>query len=257
MRWNPGSAFGFAGRALIWPVPVPPDEERHGPHPDHLGPAVHQRHQAPGQPGRARCCRPTSTPASSAPRATRCSTSAPPTSTARPAELAAAAAGQDVAHLLRRAARAPARRRPRPSACRWDWFGRSSSPQNHRLTQHFAEVLEEQRPDRGARRPDGLFDRRRAASCPTATSRGPARTAAIDKARGDQCDNCGRLLDPTDLIDPYSAISGSRNLEVRDTRHLYLLQTKLSRPIRAWVDIQGRLADAWPARSPTSTWTRA
>ena len=38
-------------------------------------------------------------------------------------------------------------------------------------------------------------------------------------ARGDQCDNCGRLLDPTDLIDPYSAISGSRNIEVRDTKH--------------------------------------
>ena len=46
-------------------------------------------------------------------------------------------------------------------------------------------------------------------------------------ARGDQCDNCGRLLDPTDLIAPYSAISGSRNIEVRETRHLYLLQTKL------------------------------
>ena len=26
----------------------------------------------------------------------------------------------------------------------WDWFGRSSSPQNHALTQHFADVLEDQ-----------------------------------------------------------------------------------------------------------------
>ncbi|MFN7130064.1 MAG: methionine--tRNA ligase, partial [Brevundimonas sp.] len=55
-------------------------------------------------------------------------------------------------------------------------------------------------------------------------------------ARGDQCDNCGRLLDPTDLIDPYSSVSGSKNLEVRDTRHLYLLQTKIEPQIRAWVD---------------------
>ena len=55
-------------------------------------------------------------------------------------------------------------------------------------------------------------------------------------ARGDQCDNCGRLLDPTDLIDPYSSVSGSKNLEVRDTRHLYLLQTKIEPEIRAWVD---------------------
>ncbi|HBY43352.1 MAG TPA: methionine--tRNA ligase, partial [Brevundimonas sp.] len=57
-----------------------------------------------------------------------------------------------------------------------------------------------------------------------------------EKARGDQCDNCGRLLDPTDLINPYSAVSGSRNLEVRDTRHLYLLQTKVADEVRAWVD---------------------
>jgi methionyl-tRNA synthetase len=50
----------------------------------------------------------------------------------------------------------------------------------------------------------------------------------FEKARGDQCDNCGNLLDPTELKHPYSVISGSRNLEVRDTRHLYLLQTKLA-----------------------------
>ncbi|HZC16732.1 MAG TPA: methionine--tRNA ligase, partial [Caulobacteraceae bacterium] len=56
------------------------------------------------------------------------------------------------------------------------------------------------------------------------------------KARGDQCDNCGRLLDPVDLVDPYSVISGSTDLEVRETRHLYLLQTKLDAQIRAWVD---------------------
>jgi methionyl-tRNA synthetase len=58
----------------------------------------------------------------------------------------------------------------------------------------------------------------------------------FEKARGDQCDNCGNLLDPTELKNPYSVISGSRNLEVRDTRHLYLLQTKMADKIRAWVD---------------------
>jgi len=56
------------------------------------------------------------------------------------------------------------------------------------------------------------------------------------KARGDQCDNCNSLLDPIDLIEPYSVISGSRNLEVRETRHLYLLQSKLQGPIREWLD---------------------
>ena len=117
----------------------------------------------------------------------------------------------------------------------YDWFGRSSNPQNHRLTQHFAEALEkngliEERVDRMIYSIDDarfLPDRYVEGTCPHCGHVG---------ARGDQCDNCGRLLDPTDLIDPYSSVSGSRNLEVRDTRHLYLLQTKIEPEIRAWVD---------------------
>ena len=59
-----------------------------------------------------------------------------------PAELAAAAAGQDVRaycdeqHLLQRDVGAAFH-------LSWDWFGRSSSPQNRTLTQHFAEALED------------------------------------------------------------------------------------------------------------------
>ncbi|WP_284386565.1 class I tRNA ligase family protein, partial [Pseudomonas putida] len=64
-----------------------------------------------------------------------------------------------------------------------------------------------------------------------------------EKARGDQCDNCGSLLDPVDLINPYSAVSGSRNLEVRDTNHLYLLQSKLQERIRAFIDSR----EGWPS----------
>lgn len=41
-----------------------------------------------------------------------------------------------------------------------------------------------------------------------------------DRARGDRRENRTRVLDPTDLIDPRSAISGSTELEVRETKHL-------------------------------------
>ena len=117
----------------------------------------------------------------------------------------------------------------------YDWFGRSSNPQNHRLTQHFAEALEkngliEERVDRMIYSIDDarfLPDRYVEGTCPH---------CAYPKARGDQCDNCGRLLDPVDLIDPYSTVSGSKNLEVRDTRHLYLLQTRVEDRLRAWLE---------------------
>jgi methionyl-tRNA synthetase len=151
-----------------------------------------------------------------------------------PAELAAAAAGQDVRtycdeqHQIQKAA-------GEAFGLSYDWFGRSSNPPNHRLTQHFAEALEangliEERVDRMIYSIDDarfLPDRYVEGTCPH---------CAYPKARGDQCDNCGRLLDPVDLLEPYSAVSGSRNLEVRDTRHLYLLQTKMAEPIRAWIE---------------------
>ncbi|MBQ1542932.1 methionine--tRNA ligase [Caulobacter sp. CCUG 60055] len=151
-----------------------------------------------------------------------------------PAELAAAAAGQDVMtycqeqHVLQHDI-------GRAFGLSWDWFGRSSSPQNHKLTQHFADVLEdrgliEERLDKMIYSIDDkrfLPDRYVEGTCPICN---------YEKARGDQCDNCGSLLDPIDLKNPYSVISGSRNLEVRETRHLYLLQTRMAERIRAWVD---------------------
>ena len=158
-----------------------------------------------------------------------------------PAELAAAAEGVDVFTYCERY-HAIQHRIGRSFGLSWDWFGRSSSPQNRELTQHFADVLEdngliEERVDRMIYSVDDkrfLPDRYVEGTCPHCGHR---------PARGDQCDNCGRLLDPTDLIEPYSTVSGSTNLEIRDTRHLYLLQTKLEQQLRDWVDTKAE----WPA----------
>ena len=157
-----------------------------------------------------------------------------------PAELAAAEAGQDVFTYCEEQ-HAIQHRIGRGFGLSWDWFGRSSSPQNRALTQHFAEVLEdngyiEERTDRmiySIQDKRFLPDRYVEGTCPVCGYR---------PARGDQCDNCGSLLDPIDLIEPYSTISGSTDLEVRETRHLYLLQTRLEAEIRAWVDGKGE----WP-----------
>ena len=124
----------------------------------------------------------------------------------------------------------------------YDWFGRSSRPANHALTQHFAQVLEdngliEERVSKQVYSvDDGRFlpDRYVEGTCPH---------CGFEKARGDQCDNCGRLLDPVDLKNPYSAVSGSTNIEIRDTRHLYLLQTDMQETIRDWVNTKGA---KWP-----------
>ncbi|MSU91525.1 methionine--tRNA ligase [Rhodobacteraceae bacterium 2CG4] len=117
----------------------------------------------------------------------------------------------------------------------FDHFGRSSSRRNHRLTQHFAARLDAAGLIREVSEKmiysnaDGRFlpDRYVEGTCPN---------CGYDSARGDQCENCTKQLDPTDLIDPRSAISGSTDLEVRETKHLFLCQSVLAGQLEAWID---------------------
>ena len=54
-------------------------------------------------------------------------------------------------------------------------------------------------------------------------------------ARGDQCDNCGRTLDPTDLIDPRSKMSGSKPV-LRETEHYYWRLSEFEEPLLEWLN---------------------
>ena len=58
-----------------------------------------------------------------------------------------------------------------------------------------------------------------------------------DGARGDQCDSCGRTLNPTDLINPRSALGGSA-LEFRESEHFFLRLTAFQEPLLEWVKQQ-------------------
>jgi methionyl-tRNA synthetase len=56
----------------------------------------------------------------------------------------------------------------------------------------------------------------------------------FDKARGDQCDRCGNLLEPTKLINPRGRNSGGA-LELRETEHFYLDLAKAAPALKAWL----------------------
>lgn len=151
-----------------------------------------------------------------------------------PAELAATKAGKPVAEFCAEMHQTQAEL-ARGFLLSFDHFGRSSSPQNHALTQHFAGrladagLIEEVAEKQVYSNADGRFlpDRYIEGTCPN---------CGYDRARGDQCENCTKQLDPTDLIDPRSAVSGSTDLEVRDTKHLYLRQSVLKDQLDAWID---------------------
>src|SRR6476646_250200 len=55
------------------------------------------------------------------------------------------------------------------------------------------------------------------------------------EARGDQCDNCGNQLDPTDLINPRSIIDGTTP-EFRETKHLFLDLPAFADRLRSWIE---------------------
>ena len=54
------------------------------------------------------------------------------------------------------------------------------------------------------------------------------------KARGDQCENCGRTLDPQELINPHCRICGATP-EFKETKHLFFKLSELEKPLNEWV----------------------
>ncbi len=54
-------------------------------------------------------------------------------------------------------------------------------------------------------------------------------------ARGDQCDDCGRLLDPQDIIDPHCTICGRHNISFKKTKNLAIDLASLSGKILEFV----------------------
>ena len=117
----------------------------------------------------------------------------------------------------------------------FDHFGRSSSQQNHRLTQHFAAKLAE----RGLineKTEKQVFSNQDQRFLPDRYIEGICPNCGFEEARGDQCDNCTKQLQPNELINPRSTISGSKDLEERETKHLHLRQSLMKEELESWID---------------------
>ena len=117
----------------------------------------------------------------------------------------------------------------------FDYFGRTSNAANRDLTQLIYTQLKshgfiEKRVTRQLYSPTDkrfLPDRYVVGTCPR---------CGYEAARGDQCESCASVLEPTDLIKPHSSISGSQDLEVRDSTHLFLKLAALQSEVAPWVE---------------------
>lgn len=59
-----------------------------------------------------------------------------------------------------------------------------------------------------------------------------------DKAYGDQCENCGKSLDPTDLIDPVSVVTGNKPV-LKETKNWYFKLGDYENWLREWL-VEGK-----------------
>jgi methionyl-tRNA synthetase len=116
----------------------------------------------------------------------------------------------------------------------FDRFGRTSVPVHTEITQHIFTKLHEngyiiertlQQPycERCAR---FLADRYVLGTCPH---------CRYADARGDQCESCGKLLDPAELVDPRCSVCGARPV-IRETRHLFIDLVKGLPRLRNWIE---------------------
>ena len=115
----------------------------------------------------------------------------------------------------------------------FDVYSRTSSKTHHELASNFFKKLyekgefiektSEQYYDEEAHQ--FLADRYITGECPHCHSEG---------AYGDQCEKCGTSLSPTDLINPKSAISGSKPV-MKETKHWYLPLDKHETWLRQWI----------------------
>ena len=116
----------------------------------------------------------------------------------------------------------------------FDNFSRTSKPIHHKTAQEFIIHLNNQGHLREKTieqlycKKDQLFlaDRYVEGVCPHCGSKG---------ARGDQCENCGKWIDPLTLITPKCKICGSTPI-IKKTSHLYLKLGDFQDKLKKWIN---------------------
>jgi len=137
----------------------------------------------------------------------------------------------------------------------FDSYGRTATPKHTEITQSIFKGLEangyikEKTLEQTYCEKDGRFlaDRYVRGTCPH---------CGYAEARGDQCENCGKLLDPVDLKEPRGGLGGSTPVR-RTTTHLYIDLPAILPKLQAWMQ-KAAVEGSWArnAVQMTQAWIR-
>ncbi|KAL2463371.1 putative methionine--tRNA ligase [Forsythia ovata] len=139
----------------------------------------------------------------------------------------------------------------------FDEFGRTSSPQQTEVCQAiFKRLLENNWLSENTMQQlycgsckRFLADRLVEGNCPTPGCN-------YDSARGDQCEKCGKLLNPTELLEPRCKVCGN-SPRIQDTNHLFLELPLLRDKLEEYINNMS-VAGGWSqnAIQATNAWLR-
>lgn len=132
--------------------------------------------------------------------------------------------------------------------CLPDCYGRTSSKKNHEITKDIflklyknGYILEDELEQPYCKHCDiVLSDRFVIGTCPY---------CGYENARGDQCDNCGKLLNPKDLINPKCVVCHKEPI-FKKFKHLFLDLKKLQPLIQEWFEKKSSL---WTSNAVSTT----
>lgn len=115
----------------------------------------------------------------------------------------------------------------------YDLFTRTTTQNHYDVTQDLFRTLH-QKGYVVEQETLGAFSATTGHTLPDRYIEGTCPICGYENARGDQCDNCGNQLDPTDLIEPRSKIDGTPPV-FRQSKHLFLDLPAFKEPLTEWI----------------------
>ncbi|RPA81767.1 methionyl-tRNA synthetase [Ascobolus immersus RN42] len=139
----------------------------------------------------------------------------------------------------------------------FDYFGRTTTPEQTDICQGIFKQLYE----------NGLMEEHSVTQlyCPQhlgfladrfVEGRCPREGCGYEDARGDQCDKCGHLMDPLDLIEPKCKLDRANPVK-KDSKHFFLKLEHLQEEVKKWIDYSSATGE-WSknARVISDNWLR-
>ncbi len=116
----------------------------------------------------------------------------------------------------------------------FDYYGRTSSNVHHETSQEFFTTLHEKGFFK-KKTEKQLYDPKADMFLPDRYVKGTCPNCGYEEAYGDQCENCGTSLSPTELRNPVSALSGEKP-ELKETEHWYMPLGEIQPKLEKWLE---------------------